>query len=121
VGKAMYPELTPDLTGGIARYKPIRLDLLARDAICAAEARGANASTLNQTTESAAINTDIRQIRVLIKQANGAITKAVNDGDMTAEDAGTLGNLLEQSMGGLTPDGLTHSVTLLTSACAMFD
>ena len=52
-GKAMYPELTPDLTGGIARYKPIRLDLLARD------------------------------------------------GDMTAEDAGTLGNLLEQSAANL--------------------
>jgi len=55
VGKAMYPELTPDITGGIARFKPIRLDLLARDAVCAAQARGANAGTLNQTTELAAI------------------------------------------------------------------
>jgi hypothetical protein len=96
VGKAMYPELTADITGGIARYKPIRRDLLARDAICAAEARGANASTLNQATKLAAINTDIRQIAVLIKQANGAISNAVSDGDMTAEDARTLGNLLEQ-------------------------
>jgi hypothetical protein len=34
-GKAMYRELTPDVTGGIARFKPIRLELLARDAICA--------------------------------------------------------------------------------------
>jgi outer membrane protein assembly factor BamB len=121
VGKAIYPELTQDVTGGIARFKPIRLDLLARDAICAAEARGANAGTLNQTTELAAINTDIRQIRVLIKQANGAITKAVSDGDMTAEAAGTLGDLLERSESGLTPDGLTNSVTFLTSACAMFN
>jgi hypothetical protein len=30
VGKAMYPDLTPDVTGGIARFKPIRLDLLAQ-------------------------------------------------------------------------------------------
>jgi hypothetical protein len=59
--------------------------------------------------------------RVLIKQANGAITKAVSDGDMTAEEAGSLGNLLEQSESGLTPDGLAHSVTFLTSACAMFN
>lgn len=121
VGKAMYPELTADITGGIARYKPIRLDLLARDAICAAEARGANASTLNQATKLAAINTDIRQIAVLIKQANGAISNAVSDGDMTAEDARTLGNLLEQSAANLTPANLEQAVMPMTSACAMFD
>jgi hypothetical protein len=120
-GKAMYPDLTPDITGGIARFKPIRLDLLARDAICAAEARGANASTLNQTTELAAINTDIRQIKVLIKQAGGAIPKAVSDGDMTADDASTLDNLLEQSTVRLTPAGLTQAVTDLAAACAMFN
>ncbi|MGK0338614.1 MAG: outer membrane protein assembly factor BamB [Candidatus Azotimanducaceae bacterium] len=121
VGKAMYPELTADITGGIARYKPIRLDLLARDAICAAEARGANASTLHRTTELAAINTDIRQIMVLIKQANGAITKAVSDGDMTAEDAGTLGNLLGQSTANLTPANLDQTVIEMAAACAIFD
>ena len=121
VGKALYPDLTPDITGGIARFKPIRLDLLARDAICAAEARGANASTLDQTAELAAINTDIRQMRVLLKQAGNAITKAVNDGDMTAEDATTLGNLLEQSTVRLTPAGLTQAVTDLAAACAMFN
>ena len=120
-GKAMYPELTADLTGGIARFKPIRLDLLARDAICAAEARAANASTLDETTEQAAINTDIRQIKVLLKQAGSAIPKAVNDGGMTTEDATALGNLLEQSTDGLTPDGLTPSLAFLTTACAMFN
>ncbi len=120
VGKAMYPDLTPDLTGGIARYKPIRLDLLARDAICAAEARGANASTLNQTTEVAAINTDIRQVRVLIEQARDAITKAVRDGDMNAEDAGALRNLLAQSTLELTPADLDGAATELAAACAVF-
>lgn len=120
-GKAMYPDLTPDITGGIARFKPIRLDLLARDAICAAEARGANASTLNRTTELAAINTDIRQIKVLIKQANGAIPKAVSDGDMTAEDAGSLGSLLTQSTANLTPANLKKAVIEMAAACAMFD
>ena len=121
VGKAMYPDLTDDITGGIARFKPIRLDLLARDAICAAEARGANAGTLNQTTELAAINTDIRQIKVLLKQAVNAITKAVNDGDMTTEDASTLGNLLEQSTLKLTTANLEAAATEMASACAMFD
>jgi len=121
VGKAMYSELTPEITGGIARFKPIRLDLLARDAICAAEARGANASTLNQTTELAAINTDIRQIKVLVKQADDAIIKAVSDGDMTAEDATRLDNLLAQSEANLTPMGLIQLVAHLAEACAIFD
>jgi outer membrane protein assembly factor BamB len=121
VGKAMYPDLTPDVTGGIARFKPIRLDLLARDAICAAEARGANASTLNQTTDLAAINTDIRQIKVLLKQAGNAITKAVSDGDMAAENAATLGDLLEQSAANLTPAKLKLAVTEMAAACGMFD
>lgn len=81
VGKSMYQALTPDLTVGIIRYKLIRLDLLAHNAICAAEARAANASTLNPTTESAAIDTDIRQVKVLLNQAGNAITKVVSDGD----------------------------------------
>ncbi|MFT5580610.1 MAG: hypothetical protein ACI9WS_003377 [Paraglaciecola psychrophila] len=120
VGKAIYPDLTTDITGGIARFKPIRLDLLARDAICAAQARGANASTLNPITELAAINTDIRQIKVLIKQANGAISKAVDDGDMTRSNADTLGNLLAQSSDNLTPVSLSKAVTDLAVACLMF-
>jgi len=117
----MYPELTPDITGGIAHYKPISLDLLARDAICAAEARGANASTLNRTTELAAINTDIRQIEVLLNQAGNAISKAVSDGDMTAADAGMLGNLLDNSAVNLTPANLKRAVTEMAAACGMFD
>jgi outer membrane protein assembly factor BamB len=120
-GKAMYPDLTPDITGGIARFKPIRLDLLARDAICAAQARGANASTLNPSTEQAAINTDSRQIKVLLKQAGNAISKAVNAGDMTPAIAGTLGKLLEQSTANLTTPKLKQAVTELTKACEIFD
>ncbi len=51
--------------------------------------------------------TDIRQIKVLLKQAGSAIPKAVSDGDMIAEDSGSLGSLLEQSTDRLTPSGLT--------------
>jgi hypothetical protein len=76
---------------------------------------------LNQTTELAAINTDIRQIKVLLNQAGNAITKAVSDGDMTADDAGTLGNLLGQSAPNLTPANLEHAVTEMAAACGMFD
>jgi len=119
-GKAIYPELTPDITGGIARFKPIRLDLLARDAICAAAARVANAGTLKQTTELAAINTDIRQIKVLLKQADGAIGKAISDGDLNVGDAGILGNLLASSSLKLTPNTLELATKDLAEACAVF-
>ena len=95
--------------------------MLARDAICAAEARGANASTLNQITELTAINTDIRQIKVLLNQTGNAITKAVSEGDMTAEDAGTLGSLLEQSAANLAPANLELAVTDMAAACGMFN
>jgi PQQ-like domain len=121
VGKAMYPDLTPEVTGGIARFKPIRLDLLARDAICAAEARGANASTLDPVSESTAIDTDIRQISVLLKQAGNAIDIAVDDGDMTTEKARTLNDFLKQGADQLTPANLKLAVTDLATACGMFD
>ncbi|MDG1826464.1 MAG: PQQ-binding-like beta-propeller repeat protein [Henriciella sp.] len=121
VGKAMYPNLTPDLTGGVARYKPIRLDLLARDAVCAAEARSANASTLDANTDAVAIANDVRQIQVLINQAEGAISIAVNDGDLTAEEAATLRTHLSVSMKNLAGETLTQTTPHLAAACAMFD
>ena len=41
-----------------------------------------------------------------IGQSISAITKAVSDGDMTPEDAGTLSDLLEQSVAKQTPANL---------------
>ena len=121
VGKAFYPDLTPDVIGGISRFKPILLDLLARDAICAAGARAANASTLDQVVETAAVSTDSRQIRFLITQAENAIEEALDDGDMTKGDASPLRDLLEQSFASLAASDLANTATVLNSACELFD
>jgi outer membrane protein assembly factor BamB len=121
VGKAFYPDLTPDVIGGVSRFKPIRLDLLARDAICAAEARAANAGTLDQTAETAAVSTDICQIGFLITQAENGIEQAVSDSDMTQGDADSLRDLLAQSSTSLAAGDLASSATTLNSACEMFD
>jgi hypothetical protein len=121
VGKAFYPELTADVIGGISRFKPVRLDLLARDAICAAGARAANASTLDQIADAAAVSTDRRQIVFLITQAESGIEQAVSDGDMTQNDAGSLRDLLAQSSANLALGDLTSSATTLNSACDIFD
>jgi hypothetical protein len=56
VGEVMYPELKSGITGGIARVKPIHLDLLARDAICAAETHCPDTRTFDQTTEFVVIS-----------------------------------------------------------------
>lgn len=121
VGKAFYPDLTADVTGGVARFKPVRLDLLARDAICAAGARAANASTLDQTAEVVAISTDIRQIRFLMKQAENGIVQSISNGDMTPGDANSLRELLAQGLDSLAASDLAGSATVLNSACDMFD
>ncbi|MCX2977143.1 PQQ-binding-like beta-propeller repeat protein [Candidatus Marimicrobium litorale] len=121
VGKAFYPDLTQDVIGGVARFKPVRLDLLARDALCAAGARAVNANTLNQVAEAAAVSTDIRQIAFLITQAESAIEQAVSDSDMPQADANPLRDLLAQSSASLATGDLIESATALTSACAMFD
>ena len=121
VGKAFYPDLTADVTGGVARFKPVRLDLLARDAICAAGARAANARTLDQAAEAAAVSTDSRQIGFLIAQAEGGMDQALNDGDMTPGDASSLRELLARGLDSLAASDLAGSATALNSACDMFD
>lgn len=121
VGKALFPELTGDVTGGVARFKPVRLDLLARDAICAAGARAANADTLDKTAETAAISADTRQIGFLITQTENAIEQAVSDSDMTKDDADALRGLLAQGAASLAADELTSTSTALNSACEMFE
>ena len=120
VGKALYPELAADVTGGVARFKPIRLDLLARDAICAAGARAANTNTLDQSTEIAAISNDKRQINFLITQAESAIETAVRDGDLTQDDADWLHEQQALSVASLTADDFARTATTLNSACELF-
>ena len=120
VGKAIYSDLTAELTGGIARYKPVRRDLLARDAICAASARAQNASRLDRETEVAAIQVDIRQIGVLLEQARGAVDGAVGDGDLSSEASSRLDALLRQDGLSLSPEGLEQAVDKLAAACAIF-
>lgn len=89
VGNVLYPGLTDPIIGGISRYKPVRNDLLARDAVCAASARAINASTLS-AGEVLSAEADIRQIRVLLNQAISAISKAENDSDLSNLEARVL-------------------------------
>jgi len=115
-GKARYPELAEDVIGGISRYKPVRNDLLARDASCAAGVRARNAATIADSSPKSA-EQDIRQIRVLIEQSEAALDRAVNDGDLDGSDADALGADLDSIAEALSMAGLDASANELIRVC----
>ncbi|NNK08432.1 MAG: hypothetical protein HKP50_14065, partial [Myxococcales bacterium] len=85
-----------DVIGGISRYKPVRNDLLVRDASCAAGVRARNAATVADSAPVSAMQ-DIRQIQVLIDQSRAAIGRAVADGDLTEPSATLLSAGLDRA------------------------
>ena len=119
MARAIFPGLTPPLTGGITKYAPKRLDLLIRDAVCAAAARAKNAF-INKDVCPDAVAVDIKQIQVLINQCRSSAPKAIIDGDLPAADWLLLDSLLSLAQLNLSPDKLDSAETYLEQACAYF-
>jgi len=120
VARNFLGDSVPPVTGGLQRYKPIRLDLLLRDASCAAAARAKNAGNIaNQYPKSA--REDIRQIRVLIKQSREALSVAVKDGDITHDREKIILEMLALAENKLTLEGLGQATESLKGVCNMFD
>ncbi len=117
-GKAlpMFEALTEDIIGGISRYKPIRNDLLARDASCAAGGRAQNAATIADSAAASA-NQDIRQIRVLIDQSRATLARALADGDLEAASVDSLTADLDAAEADLSITGLEPTAARLLSVC----
>jgi hypothetical protein len=115
-GKALYPELAQDIIGGISCYKPVRYDLLARDATCAAGARARNASTAADSAPDAAAE-DTRQIQVLIDQSRNAITQAAADGDLDDSVASVLQNELNDAATRISDGQLRLGANELIGVC----
>jgi hypothetical protein len=67
VSVGLWGSSLPPLVGGITRYKPVRLDLLARDAACAAAHRCVNAAGWGARHPASVA--EARQVRVLTSQA----------------------------------------------------
>lgn len=86
IARALFPSLTPPLTGGISKFAPERLDLLVRDAACAADARAANAADFVGVCPEAAAAADAEQAALLLAQALAAGPRAVADGDLSPAD-----------------------------------
>jgi outer membrane protein assembly factor BamB len=117
-GKALNPEDpdVADVIGGISRYKPVRNDLLVRDAACAAGVRARNAATVADSAPESAMQ-DIRQIQVLIDQSRAAIGRAIEDGDLDAPSAAQLGAALDRAESNLGLAGLRTAASELLAVC----
>ena len=74
LARALLGDALPPLVGGIQRYRPVRLDLLVRDAACAAAASG-----------------DPRRMGVLLRQMQAALREAPELSELAAplDAAGT--------------------------------
>ncbi|MDH3624654.1 MAG: hypothetical protein OES69_03970 [Myxococcales bacterium] len=115
-GKAILGDLIEDIIGGISRYKPIRNDLLVRDASCAAGARAQNAATIANSAPASA-NQDIRQVQVLIDQSRASLARALSDGDLEAGPVDRLNADLDAAEADLSITGLEPTAARLLSVC----
>jgi len=119
IARALFPGLAGPLVGGIGKYAPRRLDLLVRDAACAAADRAANANAVRGVCPSSA-SADLVQIRELIEQALGAGNRAMADGDLTAAQWGLLETSLLAAVANLSLDTLDEARQHLDITCGFF-
>ena len=115
-GKALYPEFALDIIGGISCYKPMRNDLLVRDATCAAGVRARNAASVASAAPTSAAQ-DLLQIEVLIDQSRTALGRAVSDGDLSEDAAEGISTGLDTAEANLAGNELRAAANDLIRVC----
>ncbi|MDH3202069.1 MAG: hypothetical protein OEM15_14355 [Myxococcales bacterium] len=80
----LLPIPVPGPVGGITRWEPARLDLLVRDAVCAAEDRARNAFANLSACASGVAEADVVQVGQLVDQVRAAGPSAVEAGDLSS-------------------------------------
>ncbi|MGJ8669298.1 MAG: hypothetical protein ACSHXK_07420 [Oceanococcus sp.] len=96
IARGLLGDVVKPVSGGVQRYKPIRLDLLVRDASCAAQVRANNAVQIQDEYPLAA-QEDVRQIRVLLTQALGAVKTGAATEDLSAQEADEMTAVLNET------------------------
>jgi len=119
IARALFPDLAGPLVGGIGKYAPRRLDLLVRDAACAAADRAGNAHAVYEVCPDSS-SADLVQIRELIEQAIDAGTRAMADGDLTAAQWGLLETSILTAEANLSLDDLDEARRHLDNICGFF-
>jgi outer membrane protein assembly factor BamB len=116
IGRGLLGDRLPPLVGGIQRFRPIRLDLLVRDATCAGAARARNALSIAGNHPKSARD-DLLQIRALIEQSRTALPGAVQDEDLSPAKSTEIAGLLNQAESNLSLGGLSRATEALERAC----
>ncbi len=109
--------------GGITKFEPARLDLLVRDAVCAAADRASNAGANRDACPRSAA-ADVVQLGELIAQARWAAQQAIEDGDLSTQAWTPIDQELATAEGKLNPENLEDlipSSQALVRACDMLD
>jgi len=120
IARAVFGDALPPLVGGIHRYRPLRYDLLVRDAACAAAGR-ADRWLTTDPAHKASQRDDVAQIGILLRQAIDALASATQRGELSAERSGKIATSLAgalRSLAGMEP-GVAASH--LGDACTLFD
>lgn len=106
------------LTGGVTKYGVSRrLDLLARDASCAAAFRLENTVNFFPTAPKVAVLADKQTVDALIWQADAALNEAKGNGDLSSGNVGVLRYVLEDARLALQENHLFVAYTNLLTVC----
>lgn len=114
--RGLLGERVAPLLGGIQRFRPVRSDLVVRDAACAGAARARNAQGF-VATHPKSVRDDLAQIGVLTRQAERALATALERGDVTPARNAELAALLATAGEHLAAEDLALLDRALTSLC----
>ena len=119
IARGLLGDELPPLVGGIQRYEPVRLDLLVRDATCAAAARAKNADSVAASHPESARD-DLRRIRALIRQSRNALPRARKNGELSPEIQAAISVGLDAAEANASIAGLARVADALTPVCGLF-
>jgi hypothetical protein len=120
VAHAFLPKHTRPLVGGIGQYQPVRLDLLVRDAGCAALYRLENFLSWQSQMLEIAVALDLAQVAGLLEQARGALLEAIERKELDAPLSEGLMERLREAHELIDQHKFTEGRSVLEYACALF-
>ncbi|MBF7729578.1 outer membrane protein assembly factor BamB family protein [Pseudomonas sp. N040] len=115
--RGLFGDRVPALVGGIQRHKPIQLNLMARDAVCAA---GGYARRMGKTTAaaSASLRDDWAQINLLLRQTAQALAQAEQRKELTLQRTTEWAQALQQVQADLAAQRIDLAAEQLGGLCA---
>jgi outer membrane protein assembly factor BamB len=116
VVRGLLGDRVPALVGGIQRHKPIHLELMVRDAVCAAGGyvkRMAN----TEPAATASLRDDAAQINLLLRQAAQALALAEQRQEISAQRAAEWAQVLRQVEDDLAAQRIAQAAGQLDKLC----